>query len=356
MKNEKIIFNKKLITNSAQVAQAWDQLKASRQIFNNAQKQMSEMHGNAIEVNQAAILTQDYWREVDNVTTRVIRDDEGAPLLDDLLSLGTPISIGKTAALYRVSSDAGYVNRSMSGQEPETLDKVVYDHYGDPVPIFKTGYAREWREWLGLQTENIDVMSDDQEAATAALRRNMAQYILTGDDKIKVQNFEGKGITNHPHTNQVDLSASGLNIDLTSTATSNDDIIKFFTKDFVVILDANLVSEQLKVFISPEIERRLNLPYSNSNGFKEGTVKDYILRYSAHIGSFTKTFELKGNHFIGYVRNAQYIKTRIAAPIGSFMKQRVNPHDNYQTLVWSAFGLQIKRDFNGKSKVFNARG
>lgn len=356
MKNEKIIFNKKLITNSAQVAQAWNQLKASRQIFNNAQNQMSATHGNAIEVNQAAILTQDYWREVDNVTTRVIRDDEGAPLLDDLLSLGTPISIGKTAALYRVSSDAGYVNRSMSGQEPETLDKVVYDHYGDPVPIFKTGYAREWREWLGLQTENIDAMSDDQEAAVAALRQDMAQYILTGDEKIKVQNFEGKGITNHPHTNQVDLSASGLNIDLTSTATSNDDIINFFTKDFVVILDTNLVSEQLKVFISPEIERRLNLPYSNSNGFKEGTVKDYILRYSAHIGSFTKTFELKGNHFIGYVRNAQYIKTRIAAPIGSFMKQRINPHDNYQTLVWSAFGLQIKRDFNGKSKVFNARG
>lgn len=356
MKNEKIIFSKNLVTNSAQVAQAWNQLKASRQIFNNAQNQMSATHGNAIEVNQAAILTQDYWREVDNVTTRVIRDDEGAPLLDDLLSLGTPISIGKTAALYRVSSDAGYVNRSMSGQEPETLDKVVYDHYGDPVPIFKTGYAREWREWLGLQTENIDAMSDDQEAAVAALRQDMAQYILTGDEKIKVQNFEGKGITNHPHTNQVDLSASGLNIDLTSTATSNDDIINFFTKDFVVILDANLVSEQLKVFISPEIERRLNLPYSNSNGFKEGTVKDYILRYSAHIGSFTKTFELKGNHFIGYVRNAQYIKTRIAAPIGSFMKQRINPHDNYQTLVWSAFGLQIKRDFNGKSKVFNARG
>jgi hypothetical protein len=356
MKNEKIIFTKKLITNSAQVREAWNQLNASRQVFNNAQNQMGAMHGNAIQANQAAILTQDYWREVDNITTRVIRDDAGAPLLDDLLGLGTPISIGKTAALYRVSSDAGVVSRSMSGQEPETLDKVVYDYYGDPIPIFNTGYAREWREWLGMQTENLDAMSDDQEAAIAALRRDMARYILTGDDKIKVQNFEGKGITNHPHTNQVDLSASGLNIDLTATTTSNDDIINFFTKDFVMVLDANLVSEQLKIFISPEIECRLNLPYSNSNGFKEGTVKDYILRYSTHIGSFTKTFELKGNHFIGYVRNAQYIKTRIAAPIGSFMKQRINPHDNYQTLVWSAFGLQIKRDFNGKSKVFNARG
>jgi len=102
MKNEKIIFNKKLITNSTQVAIAWDQLKANRQIFNNAQEKLLEQHSGAIQTNQAAVLTQDYWREVDNITTRVIRDDEGAPLLDDLLSLGSPISIGKTAALYRV--------------------------------------------------------------------------------------------------------------------------------------------------------------------------------------------------------------------------------------------------------------
>ncbi|QHJ81289.1 MAG: hypothetical protein [Bacteriophage sp.] len=356
MKNEKIIFHKKLITNSAQVAIAWRQLNATRQIFNNNQKQMGEMHGSAIEVNQAAVLTEEYWREVDNITTRVIRDDEGAPLLDDLLSLGSPISIGKTVALYRVSSDAGHVKRSMSGQEPETLDKVVYDHYGDPIPIFSTGYAREWREWLGLQTENIDAMSDDQEASTSALRRDMARYILTGDDKIKVQNYQARGITNHENTNQIDLSASGLNIDLTSDATSNDNIIKFFVQDFAKVLNDNSVAELVKLFISPEIERRLNVPYSNSQGFKEGTVMDYIIRYAKNIGSLTKTSELKGNQFIGYVRNSQYIKTRIAAPIGSFMKQRINPHDNYHTLVWSAFGLQIKRDFNGKSKVFHAKG
>ena len=356
MKNEKIIFHKKLITNSTQVAIAWQQLNANRQIFNNGQKQIGEMHGGAIQANQAAVLTEEYWREVDNITIRVIRDDEGAPLLDDLLSLGSPISIGKTVALYRVSSDAGHVNRSMSGQEPETLDKVVYDHYGDPVPIFKTGYSREWREWLGLQTENIDAMADDQEAAAAAIRRDMAQYILTGDDKIKVQNYQARGITNHENTNQIDLSSSGLNIDLTSDATSNDDIVQFFVKDFAKVLDDNLVAEPVKIFISPEIARRLNLPYSNAQGFKEGTVMDYILKYAKNVGSFTKTFELKGNQFIGYVRNSQYIKTRIAAPIGSFMKQRINPHDNYQTLIWSAFGLQIKRDFNGKSKVFHAKG
>lgn len=62
------------------------------------------------------------------------------------------------------------------------------------------------------------------------------------------------------------------------------------------------------------------------------------------------------NHFIAYVRNSQYIKTRIAAPVGTFMIPRQNPFDNYNTLVWSAVGLQIKRDFNGRSKVFNAQG
>jgi hypothetical protein len=37
------------------------------------------------------------------------------------------------------------------------------------------------------------------------------------------------------------------------------------------------------------------------------------------IESFNQTFKLTGNHFIAYVRNSQYIKTRIAAPVGTFM-------------------------------------
>lgn len=77
---------------------------------------------------------------------------------------------------------------------------------------------------------------------------------------------------------------------------------------------------------------------------------------SAWIESIDQTFKLTGNHFIAYVRNSQYIKTRIAAPVGTFMIPRQNPFDNYNTLVWSAVGLQIKRDFNGRSKVFNAQG
>ncbi|MCP6324355.1 DUF6260 family protein, partial [Klebsiella pneumoniae] len=72
------------------------------------------------------------------------------------------------------------------------------------------------------------------------------------------------------------------------------------------------------MWASPDIMRNLNRPYSDAAGFKEGTVLEYILRYG-RIESFNQTFKLTGNHFIAYVRNSQYIKTRIAAPVGTFM-------------------------------------
>ncbi|HDC4334817.1 TPA: phage coat protein, partial [Enterobacter cloacae] len=110
-----IVFNKKLVTEYNQVKQAWNQLLMQRESFNINQNTISAQYGGALEVNQAALISKDYWREVDNITTRVFRNDEGNGLLDDLLGLGTPISIGKTAALYRVSSDAGKVHRTLTG-------------------------------------------------------------------------------------------------------------------------------------------------------------------------------------------------------------------------------------------------
>lgn len=348
-----IVFNKKLVTEHNQIKKAWNQLLMQRESFNVNQNNISAQYGGALEVNQAALISKDYWREVDNITTRVFRNDEGNGLLDDLLGLGTPISIGKTAALYRVSSDAGKVHRTLTGHVPEELDKVIYDEAGDPIPIFNTGYSREWREWNGMQSENLDAMADDQEAHVAAIREDMADYMLSGDAKVKVKGYVGAGITNHANTNQVDLSASGLNIDLTTS--TPDESVAFFTGPFAKLLDDNYVQEKVKVWASPDIMRNLNRPYSDAAGFKEGTVLEYILRYG-RIESFNQTFKLTGNHFIAYVRNSQYIKTRIAAPVGAFMIPRQNPFDNYNTLVWSAVGLQIKRDFNGRSKVFNAQG
>jgi hypothetical protein len=79
-----IVFNKKLVTEHNQIKKAWNQLLMQRESFNVNQNNISAQYGGALEVNQAALISKDYWREVDNITTRVFRNDEGNGLLDDL--------------------------------------------------------------------------------------------------------------------------------------------------------------------------------------------------------------------------------------------------------------------------------
>ena len=354
---EKIIFTKGLIANSRVVAEQWDHLKVDRKVFINGEEELAKKYG----VNATALVTKDYWREVDNVTTRIFRNESGQDMMSDLMGLAANINIGKTVAISRIASDAGKVVRTLSGQEPEDLDKTRYAYSGDVIPIFKTGYGREWRELLGMQSEGFDALLDDQANVTFNLRSDMAQYLLTGDQTLNVNGvYTGYGITNHPNTVQVNLNASGgLNIDL-QTATP-DEIVDFFNQDFQAILDAQNVFEPVTLWVSPSVRRSFSRPYSNAAGFKGGTIEDYILAFGktgnvGRIASIGTNFLLTGNHFVGYVKNELYIRPRVAQPVSTYAEPRTTPHANFNTLVWSALGIQIRRDFSGKSKVFNGYG
>jgi hypothetical protein len=59
---------------------------------------------------------------------------------------------------------------------------------------------------------------------------------------------------------------------------------------------------------------------------------------------------------IGYVKNALYIRPRVAQPVSTYAEPRTTPHANFNFLTWAAMGLQIRKDFNGRSKVFNGYG
>lgn len=351
---EKIIFTKDLVANSAVVADQWNHLKIDRKVFVNAENALAEKYA----LNATALVTKDYWREVDNVTTRVFRNEAGQDMMADLMGIAANINIGKTVAISRIASDAGKVVRTLSGQEPEDLDKTRYDYTGDVIPIFKTGYSREWRELLGMQSEGFDPLLDDQANVTFNLRSDMAQYLLTGDQTLNVNGvYTGYGITNHPNTVQVDLNVSGggLNIDL-QTATP-DQIVTFFNQDFQAILDAQNVFEQVTLWVSPSVRRSFMRPYSDAAGFKGGTVEQYITQFgNGRIGKIGTNFLLTGNHFVGYVRNDMYIRPRVAQPVSTYAAARTNPHDNFNFLVWSAMGLQIRKDAAGKSRVFNGYG
>lgn len=342
-------FDDQLIANSRHHAEWWELACLNREWFHMSEDTFATLH------NSAAILPRDAWQELDGITRRVMRNDEGSVYMNDLMPLARTVNIGKLVHLYRVSSDAGSVIRSLSGQVPVTMDKVTYDYRGTPVPIFSTAYGREWREWNTLRSENFDALSDDQEAHTAKIRRDQAQYVLNGDTKIVVGGYTAKGILNHDYSKPVNLGSAvgGANIDLTSSSTTNDAIVTFFNTYFGAILDDNKVAQKVNVYVSPEIGRRLDQFYSGSAAYKEGTLLEYLLK-NRRLGKIAVTYELSGNAFFAFVPSSEYIRPLIGMAVGTTPMTRLNPTDNYQFLIMGAMGLEIKADYNGMAGVFHS--
>lgn len=349
-------FDEQLVGNSRPHAAWWNEVSAVREHFHQTEEAHALLMNQALGLtNAAAVLPRDAWLDLDGITRRVMRNDEGQSYMVDLMPLAKPVNIGKLVHLTRTSSDAGTVVRSLSGQVPTGLDKVVYDYKGTPVPIFSTAYGREWREWNTLQSENFDALSDDQEAHTAKIRRNMAQYALDGDSSIVFQGYTGYGIRTSPLSKAINLGSAGggANIDLTAApgTTTNDAIEGFFNGAFGAMLDANKIASPVNIYISPEMGRRFDAPYSGSAGFKIGSLRDALVA-NRRIAKIEVTFELSGNAFFGFVPNSDYIRPLIGMAVNTTAITRLNPTDNYQFLVMGAMGLEIRADYNGASGVF----
>lgn len=346
-------FSEELIANSRPHTAWWGELSVNREHFHRTEEGhaslMREFMGNA-----AAILPRDAWMDIDTITMRVLRDDGGNVYMGDLMALAKPVNIGKLVHMTRVASDTNNpVVRSMSGQVPVAMDKTVYDYRGTPVPIFADGYGREWREWNTLQSENFDALSDDHEGSIDKLNRDQASYVLDGDATIKFQGFAATGIRTNPLSKSINLGSAvgGANIDLTSMSTTSDAIDNFFTQTFGAMLDANLISGAVNIYVSPEISRRLDAQYSTSGQFKGGTLLEHILK-NPRINKIERTFKLTGNQFFGFVPNARYIRPLVGMAVNTTALTRLNPTDNYQFLNMGALGLEIRADYNGKSGVF----
>lgn len=298
--------------------------------------------------NAAAVLPRDAWLDMDNITRRVMRGDEGAVWMNDLMPLAKPVNIGKIVHLNRVSSDAGTVVRSISGQNPVPLDKVSYNYAGTLVPMFLTGYKREWREWNSLQSENFDALSDDQEAHAAKIKRDMALYTLNGDSTMVFQGYQGYGIRTHPLSKSINIGASGVNINLT-TATP-DAMDTFFTGNFGALLDASFITGGVNLYISPEIARAWDKTYSGSAGFKDGSIREFLLK-NRRINKIEVTFELTGNEMFWFQANSEYIRPLIGMAVTTTAIPRDRPRSNYQFELAGALGLEIRADFNGRTAV-----
>jgi hypothetical protein len=351
-------FDDQLLANSPAHRAWWAEVIANRLAFEQTEVQLAAIQNAAaqaagLRANAAAVLPRDAWLELDDITRRVMHDDEGEVFMRDLMPLAKPVHIGKMAVLNRVASEAGRVVRSLSGQVPVGMDKVDYAYRGSIVPIFSTAYGREWREWNTLMSENFNALADDQEETAITLRRNMADYVLDGDASLQFQGYSGYGIRTHPLSKVINLGSAGggANIDLTATATTSDAIDNFFTQTLGAMLDANLITSAVNIYVSKEIARNFDRSYSGADGFKGGRLIDY-LRTNRRINKIEATSLLTGNEFFGFVPNSQFIRPLVGMATNTTAMVRLNPTDNYQFLQMGALGIDIRGDFTQKSGVF----
>lgn len=348
-------FDEQLVANSRPHAQWWAEVGAQREAFHIHEASMADLAGSTgLVTNATSVLPRDAWLEMDTITRRVMRDDEGENFMRDLMALARPVHIGKIAFGYRVSSDAGTVRRSISGQVPEVVDKVTYDYRQAIVPIFNTGYGRSWREWNTLQSESFDALADDQEAHVASIRRDMANYVLDGDSTITFQGSVGYGIRNHPYAKAINLGSAGggFNIDLTSGSTTADAIDTFFTNGIGGTIRANkLAGRKVNLYVSPEIMQNFSRSYSGSEGYKPGRMIDY-LRTHPNINKIEETSLLSGNEFFAFVADATFIRPLVGMAVNTTAAVRLNPVDDYNFLVMGAMGIDIRADWNGASGVY----
>lgn len=338
-------FDDQLVANSRAHAEWWDNTCADREWFHRTEDALAEVR------NAASILPRDAWLDLDGITRRVMRADEGQAWMADLMPLAKTVNIGKIVILNRVSGDAGAVTRSLSGQVPVGLDKVAYDYRGSPVPIFASGYGREWREWNTLQSENFDALADDQEAISAKIRRDMALYALNGDATIVFQGYTGYGIKTSPFSKAINLGASGGGANINLTTADWPAMDAFFNGAFGAMLDNNYVVGKVNIYVSPEIARNLDKQINTSAGLTLGTRLSQLL-LNRRIGKIAVSYELTGNQFFGFVPSAEYIRPLIGMAVNTTGITRQNPTDNYQFLVMGAMGIEIKADVNGRSGVF----
>lgn len=296
---------------------------------------------------------QDVYRDFDATTKQLMTGDEGNVLLNDLLPLARSVSIGKIVSEYRKVSDATLARSSISGQHSKPLDHVAYDYEGVVIPIHDAAFGREWREVEAMRSEGFDAIADDQAASVRAVRRQMFDNFTNGST-LTFKGAQSYGIKNNPATQQMNLGAGGLNVDMTSASTTFAQMQSVIIAALTVLQGrANNVEQDIDFRVSPEIW--FNLLRTGTNDTRFETFLEGLRRIPG-VRSIEKTNGLVGNQFYALTLNSQFIQPVVGMAVTTTPIMRTTPFSDWHWLTWCAAGLLIKRDSTGRSGVLYANG
>lgn len=328
----------------------WAEVQARREYFNNKERSMAKMQG--LNVNAAAIIPKDVYLEFENITKKVMRNDQGDTLLNDLLPLARSIDIGKIEYQFRRASDSGNAKTTISGQTGVMMDKAAYSYDSAIVPVHQDGFGRQWREVAGQGSEGFDALIDDQENSVFATRKKMVDYIVDGDTSVQFNGKSWSGLKSDSRVASVDLGASGLNVDLTSSSATAEAVRDAFKSIRDTLRITNNVSGQVTFYVSREIMSNLERYYSdNDAGFS--TMLAAVRALNA-VADIKETSILSGNELFAMELSSNVIRPLVGMGVNTFAVDRLNPFDAHNFITWGAMGIQVMTDYNGKTGVLYA--
>ena len=346
-------LDKQIVANSRNAKSQFDEVKLRRKAFETNEEHFGHIHG--MQVNAAARIPQDVYRDFDSQTKQLMTGDEGGVILNALLPLARSVPIGKIVSEYRRVSDASEAQSSISGQHRKPMDKVTYDYDGALVLIHDAAVGREWRELDAMRSEDFDALVDDQAAAVRAVRRQLVDNFLNGSPGTVYKGQESFGIKNSPNTQALDLGVGGLNVDLTSSSTTYAEIERVFINALQVLQGAaNNVEMDITFMVSSDIWFNLLRRGTNENGWQTFIESLRNVPGVANIIKTNGTNALNGNEFIAMAASGQYIQPVVGMGMTTTPMQRLTPYADWNSLVWTAAGLQIKADAAGRSGVLYA--
>lgn len=295
----------------------------------------------------------DLFREWDNQTIEQFRLDEGDNILNRLLPMARSVNIGRTVLEGARSSDAGVFTQSMSGEEKSRFDNVDYDTQKTIIPIGQNGFKRNWREGVQLSLEDFNDAAIQQSEATRTHRQGVIGSFMDGhknkDGQFIVEDgTDWQGVRADARVDQIDLGAGGLNVDLTSSATSGADIFNAFVEMARIRAVDNKVAAPAVYFVSPTI--LFNFVRDFSTTFAGKSIKDKLLEIVG-IAGIEMSSVLVGNQVLSIPFNTSFIQPLVGMGVSTIALPRPSWNDPFAFEVVSAIGWNVKNDFEGTNKA-----
>lgn len=343
------IFTQQHMAGNPGLAQQWDEVQGLRHYFAVNEDRFPNIGrtGGSLTVNAGRDIDA-VWRDFDAQTTALGRLPDSV-LLQDLAPLARSVNIGKIVSEYRRTNGAFSAQSSIDGQHKKPMDTGSYDFDGTIVLVHTGQVGRKWRELEGERSEGFDGLLEDQAGEQLEVQDQSARYLVNGDTSKVYKGYKGHGIKTSPNTLAISLAAGGSGVtavDLTSGALTLDAANNFFIQA-VAALRNQFATGRVKFYTSSAVMQNLS-----RIGGVAGSTRSIlsIILDNPDISGIVYDKNFAGNEIAGVILDQRYVRPLVGMPLTNTPMVRQTPMDDFQVLVWTATGLQIKADSAGKSK------